>query len=71
MADPLSTPSEHSEQSRHYRELAIAIRERLPTLRNDELYAELSLLAAHYERLAKFVDSSGSPGSGNGSASST
>jgi hypothetical protein len=55
-----STPSEHSEQSRHYRELASAIRARLPTLQDEEIINELYLLATHYERLAEFADSLGS-----------
>jgi hypothetical protein len=55
-----STPSEHSEQSRHYRELASAIRARLPTLLDEEVINELYLLAIHYERRAEFSDSLGS-----------
>jgi hypothetical protein len=53
-------PSEHCEQSRHYRDQASAIRTLLPTLQDDEAFNELYLLAAHYERLAEFADSSGS-----------
>ena len=51
---------QHSPQSRFYRERASAIRARLPKLHDDEVFNELYLLAAHYERLAEFVDSSGS-----------
>jgi hypothetical protein len=66
MTDPASAPSrhsKHSEQSRYYRDRAIAIRTRLPTLDDDEAFIELYLLAAHYERLAEFAESSGSLGS--------
>lgn len=55
-----STPPEHSEESRYYRELASAIRTRLPTLHDEEVINELYLLATHYERLAEFTDSLGS-----------
>jgi hypothetical protein len=55
-----STPCEHAEQSRRYRELASAIRTRLPTLQDEEVLNELYLLATHYERLAEFADSLGS-----------
>jgi hypothetical protein len=55
-----STPREHAEQSRRYRELASAIRTRLPTLQDEEVLNELYLLATHYERLAEFADSLGS-----------
>jgi hypothetical protein len=74
MTNLASTASKHSEQSRfygdrasysnrasrHYRDRASAIRARLPTLQDDEVFSELYLLAAHYERLAEFADSSGS-----------
>ena len=60
MADLPSTPSKHSEQSRCYRDRASAIRARLPTLQDDEVFSELYLLAAHYEQLAEFAESSGS-----------
>jgi hypothetical protein len=60
MANLPSTPSKHSEQSRYYRDRASAIRARLPTLQDDELFSELYLLAAHYEQLAEFAESSGS-----------
>ncbi len=53
-------PSEHSEQSSYYRELASAIRARLPALQDEEVINELYLLATHYERLAEFADSLGS-----------
>jgi transposase len=49
----------HAEPSRHYREVASAIRHRLPAIQDEEIYSELYLLAAHYERLAEFADSSG------------
>jgi hypothetical protein len=65
MTYPASTASKHPEQSRHYRDLAIASRDRLAMLEDDELYTELYLLAVHYERLAAFADSSGSLGSFN------
>jgi hypothetical protein len=68
MANLASTPSKHSQQSRYYcnrasryyRDRACAIRARLPTLQDDEVFSELYLLAAHYERLAEFAESSGS-----------
>jgi hypothetical protein len=60
MTDELSAPSKHSEQSRFYWEQARVIRARLPTLHDDEVYIELYQLAAHYERLAEFAESSGS-----------
>jgi hypothetical protein len=63
MTDPQSAPSKHREQSRYYRDQASAIRARLPTLQDEEVFNELYLLAAHYERLAEFADSSGSLGS--------
>jgi hypothetical protein len=63
MTDPASAPSKHSEQSRYYRARASAIRARLPTLQDDEVFSELYLLATHYERLADFAESSGSLGS--------
>jgi hypothetical protein len=62
MTDPQSVRSKHCEQSRYYRDRASAIRARLPTLQEEEVYNELYLLAAHYERLAEFADSSGSLG---------
>ena len=46
-----------------YRDRATAIRARLPTLQDDEFFTELYLLAAYYERLAEFAESSGSLGS--------
>ena len=60
MTDAASAPSRHSQQSRYYRDRASAIRARLPTLLDDEVFNELYLLAAHYERLAEFAESSGS-----------
>jgi hypothetical protein len=60
MTDTLSAPSKHSEQPRYYRDWATAIRARLPTLQDDEVFTELYLLAAYYERLAEFAESSGS-----------
>jgi hypothetical protein len=60
MTNLASTPSKHSEQSRYYSDRASAIRARLPTLQDDEVFSELYLLAAHYERLAEFAESSGS-----------
>ena len=63
MTDPLSAPSTHLEQPRCYRDRATAIRARLPTLEDDEVFTELYLLAAYYERLAEFAESSGSLGS--------
>jgi len=63
MTDPGAAPSIHFEQSRHYRDRAIAIRARLPTLKDDEIFIELYLPAAHYERLAEFAESSGPLGS--------
>jgi hypothetical protein len=57
-----SAPPQHSEQPRYYRDRANAIRARLPTLQDDEVFTELYLLAAYYERLAKFAESSGSLG---------
>jgi hypothetical protein len=63
MADPASASSKHSEQPRYYRDRATAIRARLPTLQDDEVFTELYLLAAYYERLADFAESSGSLGS--------
>jgi hypothetical protein len=60
MTDPASVHSKRSEQSRFYRDRASAIRARLPTLQDDEVFNELYLLAAHYERLAEFAESSGS-----------
>jgi hypothetical protein len=63
MTDRTSAPSARCEQSRQYRDRANAIRARLPTLQDDEVYNELYLLAAHYERLAEFAESSGPLGS--------
>ena len=63
MTDPASASSKHSEQSRFYRDRASAIRACLPTLQDDEVFSELYLLAAHYERLADFAESSGTLGS--------
>ena len=62
MTDTLSAPSKHSEQPRYYRDWATAIRARLPTLQDDEVFTELYLLAAYYEWLAEFAESSGSLG---------
>jgi hypothetical protein len=62
MTDPASAPSKHSKQSRFYRGRASAIRARLPALQDDEVFSELYLLAAHYERLADFAEASGSLG---------
>jgi len=47
MTDTLSAPSKHSEQHHYYRDRATAIRARLPTLHDDEVFTELYLLAAH------------------------
>lgn len=63
MTYPASAPSKHSERPRYYRDLATAIRARLPTLQDYEVFTELYLLADYYERLAEFVESSGSLGS--------
>jgi hypothetical protein len=71
MMNLASTPSKHSDQSRyytdrasrHYRDRASAIRARFRTIQDDEVFSELYLLAAHYERLAEFAESSGSFGS--------
>jgi hypothetical protein len=70
MTNSASAHSTHSEQSRYYpdrasryyRDRASAIRARLPTLEDDEVFSELYLLAAHYERLAEFAESSSSLG---------
>jgi hypothetical protein len=62
MTDPASAPSKHSEQPRYYRDRATAIRARLPTLQDDEVFTELYLLAVYYEGLAEFAESSGSLG---------
>ena len=62
MTDAASAPSRHSERPRYYRDRATAIRARLPTLQDDEVFTELYLLAAYYERLAEFAESSGSLG---------
>jgi len=58
-----SASQENAEQAYRYREMAKAIRVRLLTLQDEEAVSELYLLAAHYERLAEFADSSGSLGS--------
>jgi hypothetical protein len=71
MTNLASAQSKHSEQARYYpdragryyRKRASAIRARLPTLEDDEVFSELYLLAAHYERLAEFAESSGLLGS--------
>ena len=60
MAEPASAPFKHCEPSRYYRDRASAIRARLPTLQDDEVFNELYLLAAHFERLAEVAESSGS-----------
>jgi hypothetical protein len=52
--------SKRSEQPRDYRDRATAIRARIRTLQDDEVFSELYLLAAYYERLAEFAESSGS-----------
>ena len=62
MTNPASAPSKHSEQPHYYRGQATAIRARLPTLRDDDVFTELYLLASYYERLAEFAESSGSLG---------
>jgi|HubBroStandDraft_4_1064222.scaffolds.fasta_scaffold591649_1 hypothetical protein len=49
--------SRRHEQSRHYREMASAIRAQLPTMQDEEIITELYWLAVHYERLAVFADS--------------
>jgi hypothetical protein len=59
MIEVLSAPPDPSEQTRYYRELAGAIRARLPTLQDEEAINELYLLATHCERLAEFADSLG------------
>jgi hypothetical protein len=59
ITDPASAPSRHSAQFRYYHDRAIAIRARLPVVEDDEAFIELYLLAAYYERLAEFVESSG------------
>jgi len=61
--DLASATPRHCEQSRYYRDRATAIRSRLPTLQDDEVFTELYQLAAYYERLAEFAESSGSLGS--------
>ena len=63
MTGPAPAPCRHSEQPRNYRDRATAIRARLPTLEDDEVFTELYQLAAYYERLAEFAESSGSLGS--------
>ena len=40
MTDLVSAPSKHFEQPRYYRDRATAIRARLPTLRDDEVFTE-------------------------------
>jgi len=60
MTDQVPAPPKHPEHSRFYREQASVIRARLPTLHDDEVVIELYQLAAHYERLAEFAESSGS-----------
>jgi hypothetical protein len=60
MTDPASAPCKHSEQPRYYRDQATAIRARLRTQEDDEVFTELYLLAAYYERLAELAESSGS-----------
>ena len=63
MTDPAAAASKRLKQPRYYRDPAIAIRARLLTLQDDEVFTELYLLAAYYERLADFAESSGSLGS--------
>jgi hypothetical protein len=63
MTDSASALSKHSEQPHYYRDRATAIRARLPTLHDDEVFTELYLLATYYERLAEYAESSGSLGS--------
>jgi len=60
MTDPAAAASKRLEQPRYYRDRATAIRARLPELQDDEVFTELYLLAAYYERLAEFAESSGS-----------
>jgi hypothetical protein len=62
MTDPALAPSKHSDQPRYYRDRATAIRARLPTLQDDEVFTELYLLAYYYERSAELAESSGSLG---------
>ena len=62
MTNAASAPSKHSDQPHYYRDQATAIRARLPTLQDDEVFAELYLLAAYYDRLAEIAESSGSLG---------
>lgn len=63
MTHPGLGPSKRSEQPRYYRDRATAIRARIRTQQDDEVFTELYLLAAYYERLAEFAESSGSLGS--------
>ena len=60
MTELLSTSIKLGERSRYYRDRAHVIRARLPTLEDEEVFSELYLLAAHYERLAELADSSAS-----------
>jgi hypothetical protein len=60
MTDRALAPSKPSEPYRYYHDRAIAIRARLAAVEDDEAFIELYLLAAHYEQLAEFVESSGS-----------
>ena len=60
MTHAASGPSMHASQPRYYRDRASAIRARIRTLQDDEVFTELYLLAAYYERLAEFAESSGS-----------
>jgi hypothetical protein len=62
MTHPGLGPSRRSEQPRSYRDRATAIRARIRALQDDEVFTELYLLAAYYERLAEFAESSGSLG---------
>jgi hypothetical protein len=63
MMYPASGASNRCEQPRYYRDRATAIRARIRTLQDDKVFTELYLLAAYYERLAEFAESSGSLGS--------
>jgi len=50
---------------------AFSTRCQFPALQDNEAYTEFRLLAAHYERLAQFIDSSGLLGSANAAAASS
>ena len=53
------TESVRSPHARYYRERASAIRARLPTLQDEEIFRELYQLAVHYERVAEFAEGAG------------